>query len=108
MGELDGLGLPIADIVDRGWDVPALEERYGHLLERFEALTPDGGGAEFLTALMQLDAELQQLLVTDPALPPSMTPNCSYRAAAQRLLALRRHWHGPTKRHWTSVVESVS
>lgn len=107
VAELDDLGLSVADVVGRGWDLPGLEARYRHLLGRFQSLAPNGDAAT-LTALLQLDAELQQLLVTDPALPRPMTPDQPYRAAAQELLALRRRWHGPAKRYWTAVVAELS
>ncbi|MEV0110017.1 PaaX family transcriptional regulator C-terminal domain-containing protein [Nocardia sp. NPDC050799] len=104
VGVADGIGLDVAEIVRRGWDLAGLAELYAGLVDRFHAVRP-ANDAEHFVALLHLDQELQHLLVTDPHIPSALIPAWPGRAAAARLLALRRAWHAPAVRHWRAVVE---
>lgn len=103
IGTADGLGLPDLELVERAFDLSALEELYEGLVERFSIIRPSSDEEHFV-ALLHLNYELQQLLVTDPHIPSLLTPRWSGRLAAAKLLILRRDWHAAAKRHWQDVV----
>ncbi|WP_216892830.1 PaaX family transcriptional regulator [Nocardia alni] len=104
VGEADNVGLPVAEIVTRAWDLGGLDQHYTDLVDRFEMLKP-ATDVDHFVALLQLDQELQQLLVTDPHIPSSLTPHWHGREAAGRLLNLRREWHTPAEHHWNSIMK---
>ncbi|MGV9711011.1 PaaX family transcriptional regulator [Gordonia sp. NPDC003424] len=103
VGKADDLGLSVENMVARAWDLPALDSLYAALVERFDAMRP-GSEAEQFNALLELDEELQQLLVTDPHIPSSLTPGWAGRESAKVLLRQRQMWHVAAIRHWQSVV----
>lgn len=103
IGEPDDLGLPLEELVQRSWPLDELEARYADLVDRFQAMQP-GDAPESLVALLQLDQELQQLLVTDPQLPSELTPGWPGRQDAATLLELRRAWHPAARDHWSKIL----
>lgn len=107
VGEADGLGLPVDELVARAWDLDGLGTAYDDLVSRYEALRP-AKDSDYLTSLLRLDQELQDLLVTDPHLPSSITPGWTGRGAAASLLRLRQEWHPPAERHWRQLVTDVT
>lgn len=98
-GSASGLGLSEQELIARAWDLDALAEHYTRLLAEFADRDPDGP-SEALTALLELDGELQTLPSRDPQLPSSLVPHWQGREAATRLLALRSSWLGPATRRW--------
>lgn len=104
VGRPDELGLTATQIVERSWDLDELGHHYDTLVERFSSWTP-ATDAEHLVALLDLDRELQDLLVTDPHLPRALIPRWSGRESAATLLRLRRLWHPRAETHWHDTLE---
>lgn len=103
VGEADAIGLPVHDMVRRAWALDDLEQHYSSLVTTFQSVRVSND-AERLIALLRLDQELQQLLVTDPHLPSSLTPHWSGRDSAAELLELRRTWHSPARQRWQEIT----
>ncbi|MDH6285015.1 PaaX family transcriptional regulator [Prescottella agglutinans] len=104
-GESDPLGLPDEELVARGWDMDGVAELYRQCHAEFAAAQPRSRADKSAT-LLRLDAQLQQLLVTDPQLPGALLPEWTGRADAAALLDLRQRWRPAARAYWQALVES--
>lgn len=106
-GGTDSLGLPDTELVAKGWDVDTITHLYRECRTEFETMTPHSA-KDRTAALLQLNAQLQQLLVTDPQLPDALLPGWSGRADAAALLDIRRRWRPDSRTYWQALVRSYA
>ena len=106
-GETDPLGLPEDELVAKGWDIGTVTDHYRECRAEFEAMTPESR-RDRTAALLQLNAQLQQLLVTDPQLPGVLLPGWSGRTDAAALLGIRQRWRADARAYWQELVQSCS
>lgn len=82
------LGLGLAEMVDRSWNLRALASEYGELERRFSGIRPSDPDTILVTHLQLLES-LQQFPFSDPQLPESVVPGWIGRRVSAELLAVR-------------------
>ncbi len=104
-GQTDPLGLTNDEIVARGWNIDDVSQIYSQCLAQFTEMRPRTGEDQ-ASALLQLNAQLQHLLVTDPQLPGALLPGWVGRSDAAVLLDLRQRWRPGALAYWRDLVQS--
>jgi phenylacetic acid degradation operon negative regulatory protein len=102
VGTLQGFGMSESDIVDKGWDLGALEEHYEQVLSAVTDLAPQGADETLLTHVRMI-SEWQELPRTDPQLPEALLPDWIGRRVARRIEVLRAQWTPVVRRRFAEI-----
>ena len=102
LGKTDAIGLTESKIVQSGWDLDALAERYAEIAARFESPSPAPGDDTLFTHIRVL-SELQRLPFADPQLPDALLPDWIGRRVTAHLQELRRTWGPEVHSRWSEL-----
>ena len=102
VGTVQGIGISSAAIVERGWDLAALEEYYEQILTDISHLAP-ADEDETLVAHVRMIAEWQELPRADPQLPEALLPDWIGRRVARRIEAQRAQWAPVVRRRFAEL-----
>jgi phenylacetic acid degradation operon negative regulatory protein len=102
LGKTDAIGLTESKIVQSGWDLDALAERYAEIAARFENPSPAPGDDTLFTHIRVL-SELQRLPFADPQLPDALLPDWIGRRVTAHLQDLRRIWGPEVHARWSEL-----
>jgi phenylacetic acid degradation operon negative regulatory protein len=67
------VGTPL-ELVERAWDIPAINARYADFLERFQAEPEARSDEDAFRAYVTVLHEYRKFLFTDPGLPLALQP----------------------------------
>lgn len=102
VGAVDRVGLTEQEIVARGWDLVALEEHYGRLLDAVDGLDP-GPGDDLVLAFLRMISEWQELPRADPQLPEALLPDWVGRRVARRIESMRAQWAPQVRARFSEI-----
>jgi phenylacetic acid degradation operon negative regulatory protein len=102
VGEPGSIGLGVAEIVRRAWDLDEVAASYRSLMDRFAAAEPSPGDPVLLAHLELTDA-LRRFPFIDPQLPEALLPDWIGRAATHRLTELHTLWSHPSHARWREI-----
>ena len=101
VGQPTTIGLSVAEIIERSWDLETVAATYTDLLDRFSRLDP-APGDEVLLAHLELTSALRHFPFIDPQLPEALTPDGSRPEATRRLRELDARWSVGARARWRS------
>ncbi|MFD4972907.1 PaaX family transcriptional regulator C-terminal domain-containing protein [Streptomyces sp. NPDC058424] len=102
IGKVSSLGIPHADIVERGWDLKSLQSHYEQVLAAITELHPSDDD-ETLLAHVRMISEWQEFPRTDPQLPEALLPDWIGRRIARRIEALRAQWTPAARKRFAEI-----
>ncbi len=105
-GSVERIGLDVRAIVERGWDLAAIAERYAAVDDAFRDLDP-APGDETLQAHLRLLSAWQAFPFTDPQLPEALEPDWIGRRVSRRIELLRARWADDARRRWAELNPPV-
>jgi phenylacetic acid degradation operon negative regulatory protein len=101
-GLLHPIGLPVEEVVRRGWNLDPLQARYEQVLAAIADLHP-ASPEEMFTAHLRMISAWQEFPRTDPQLPEALLPDWVGRRVARRIEALRARWTPRVREHFAAI-----
>jgi phenylacetic acid degradation operon negative regulatory protein len=107
VGSCASIGLSDHDLVERAWNLGAVEAYYGEILDRFKGLQPQEGDAILFTHV-QLVNQWQRFPFIDPQLPNALLPpDWIGRRAAVLFQEQRATWRDAAHKRWHELTVAV-
>jgi len=107
VGSCASIGLSEYELVDRAWNLGAVESYYEEILERFKGLQTQEGEA-ILFAHIQMVNQWQRFPFIDPQLPDALLPaNWIGRRAAALFREQRAAWHDAAHAQWHKLMDAA-
>lgn len=102
VGRVDDVGLDESHIVERGWDLSALAERYAAVDVAFRNARPAPGDQTLYTHIRLL-SEWQTFPYSDPQLPEALAPDWIGRRVSRHIEELRSRWSSDVHARWSEL-----
>lgn len=102
VGSAGSVGLAEKEIVQQGWDLDALADRYSTLYKKIRNPHPKPGDDTLLFHITLLN-EWQQFPYADPQLPEALVPNWIGRRVSTHIEQLRRRWSDEVHGRWAEI-----
>ncbi|MGH3437540.1 MAG: PaaX family transcriptional regulator [Sciscionella sp.] len=102
VGKVDGVGISEQDIVEKGWDLDALERHYTDVQKALSGMKP-GQGDERLFAYIRMISVWQRFPFSDPQLPEALAPDWIGRRVARHIEAKRAQWTDAVQARWAEI-----
>ncbi len=107
VGSCASIGLSDRDLVERAWNLGAVEAYYEEILDRFKGLQPQEGDSILFTHV-QLVNQWQRFPFIDPQLPDALLPpDWIGRRAAVLFQERRALWHDAALARWHELTGAV-
>jgi phenylacetic acid degradation operon negative regulatory protein len=108
VGSCASIGLSDRDLVERAWNLGAVETYYEEILDRFKELQPQEGDSS-LFAHVQLVNQWQRFPFIDPQLPNALLPpDWIGRRAAVLFREQRAAWHDAVHARWHELTGAAA
>lgn len=101
-GAVDQVGMSEAQIVESGWDMSRLGQRYADVDAEFSSAHP-ADGDEMLFSHLRVLGALQSFPFEDPQLPEALLPDWIGRRVSGRLQELRAEWAHRVHARWDAI-----